>query len=225
MLIEIKEDGSNLVSILTEKNGRKTEKVITMSDFISSIVSSNSLGDFEPVASPLYRKSLGTTLIQSTQFTKNATIYILHREKHQAPMQIYSRFYGDVGYPHLLFAVEVVNDTPVRLYLVAVKDGVITENTKIFKYPYTNVSGKQGNVCLGQNGFEKGIEGDKLFGIPIQFFSMPNTLHSYTPANNTKRYEFEKMVQILQNKEFDNSLLIENNDLPTYKDWFESLGK
>ena len=225
MLIDIKEDGSNLVSIINEKNGRKNEKIITMDDFITSIVSSNSLGDFDPVASPLYRKVSGTKLIQAKQYSKNSTIYILHSEKHQAPMQIFSRFYGDVGYPHLLFAVKVVNKVTTNLCVVAIKDNDVKEQTKIYHYPYTNVSGSLGNVCLGGNKFEKGIEGDKLYKIPFQFMSMPNTLHSYSPKKNTKLYEFEEMIKILQGKEFDESLLVPNKELPAYKDWFEALGR
>jgi len=79
-------------------------------------------------------------------------------------------------------------------------------------------------VCLGGNSFSKGIiTEDKILNVPNEFFSMPNTLHSYSPNNNTKHYEFEEMVIALKNKEFDNSLLVENNINTTYTKWFDSL--
>ena len=167
---------------------------------------------------------MGVELVQSKQFSKNSTIYILHAEKHQEPLQIYSRFYGEVGYPNLLFAVKVINNTVTSLCVVATKDTCIKENTKLYRYPYTNVSGQCGNVCLGGNKFEKGIDGDKLFKIPFDFFSMPNTLHSYSTNNNTKQYEFEEMIINLQYKEFNDDLLVESRDVQTYKEWFNKLG-
>lgn len=224
MLIELREDGSNLVVVIQEENGRKKEKMISMDSFISSIISANSMGKFETITSPLFKEVKGIRLIQSKQYSKNSTVYILHRQMIQAPVQIFSRFYGDVGFPSLLFAINVVNDRVSKLYVVAVKDKVITEDTLIYKYPYTNVSTNKGNVCLGDNNFDKGIlDGDKLFNIPNEFFSMPNTLHSYSPQNNKKCYEFEEMVISLKNKEFDNDLLVENKGLETYRQWFSSL--
>lgn len=224
MIIEIKEDGTNLVSILQSENGRKKEKIITMDSLISSISSSSKKGNFEIIKSPLYKEVMGTKLIQSKQYAKNSTVYILHRKKFQAPMQIFSRFHGDVGYPGLLFAVYVVNNRLSRLNVIAVKDDVIDEGTKLYKYPYTNVSGNDGKVCLGANFFGKGIlDGEKLYNVPNEFFSMPNTLHSYSNKNNTKGYEFEEMIISLKNKEFDNELLVNNNKLLTYIEWFNIL--
>lgn len=224
MLIELKEDGSNLVSIINEENGRKKEKIISIDDFISSIISANSLGSFDPVLSPLYKEINGVKLIQHKQNAKNSSIYILHRKKFQAPVQIYSRFHGDVGFPGLLFAIYVVNNRLSKLKVVAVKDEIITEDTKIYRYPYTNVSGEDGLVCLGSNNFEKGIlEEDKIFNVPNQFFSMPNTLHSYSPHNNAKGYEFEEMVISLKNREFDDNLLVENSRLKNYQLWIDNL--
>lgn len=224
MLIEIKEDGSNLVSILEEVNGRKKEKLISMDDLISSIVSSSKKGNFDTIISPIYRNISGTKLIQSKQYAKNSTLYVLHREKFLAPMKVYNRFHGDIGYPGLLFGINVVNNRLSNLSVVAVKDTDINEDTEIYYYPYTNVSGIDGRVCLGSNIFDTGIlDGDKLFNVPNEFFSMPNTLHSYSFKNNTKRYEFEELVISLKNKDFDDNLLVENSKLNTYKKWFEHL--
>ncbi|MDU2121894.1 MAG: hypothetical protein E7E64_05105 [Clostridium celatum] len=224
MIIKLNEDGSNLATIVKEINGRKKEKIITVDDLIASIIASNRMGSFEKVISPLYRQVMNSTLIQSINYAKNSSIYIIHRKKCQAPVQIFSRFYGDVGFPGLLFAIDVVNNKLIKLYVVAVKDDDIKEDTKIYRYPFTNVSGKTGSVCLGSNHFEKGIlEGDKLFNVINQFFSMPNTLHSYSPHNNTRKYEFEKMIRLLTNKEFDDQLLVENTDLKTYIEWIEKL--
>lgn len=224
MLIELKEDGSNLVSIIQEEKGRKKEKIITLESLISSIISSSKKGNFETVKSPLYKDIMGTKLIQSKQYAQNSTIYVLHRKKFQAPMQIFSRFHGDVGFPGLLFGVNVVNNRLSSLYVVAVKDEIISEDTILYKYPYTNVSGYEGRVCLGSNHFTKGIlYGDKLYNVPNEFFSMPNTLHSYNFRNNTKGYEFEEMILSLKNKEFDDALLVKNDKLDTYIKWFNSL--
>lgn len=224
MLIEIKEDGSNLVSIIQEENGRKKEKLISMGDFISSVLSANARGKFETIISPLFTEINGIRLIQSKKYSSNSAIYILHRKKCQAPVQIFNRFHGDVGFPGMLFAIDVVNDRLSRLYVVAVKDEVITNDSKIYKYPYSNVSGSNGIVCLGSNHFSKGIlKEEKLFNVPNEFFSMPNTLHSASTSNNTKGYEFEEMIIKLKNKDFDDSLLVDNFKNTTYAEWIENL--
>ena len=94
----------------------------------------------------------------------------------------------------------------------------------MFRYPFTNVSGNNGIVCLGRNTFEEGIEDNnlrKLFNVPYQFMSMPNNLDHYR-ATNSKCLECEELIKSLVDKDFDDELLIENN-ITQYSQWFEQL--
>lgn len=223
MLIELIEN-SNTVTVIEElEGGRKEEKTITMEDLISSIISSTNKGAFRTIKSPLYKEWRGIKLIQSKQIGENSHIYVLLKEKHKAPMQIFNRMYGNVGVPTLLYGVKVINDRMSDLFVVAIKDNVVIENTVIYKYPFTNVSGTLGKVCLGGNIFNKGIsKGNELYKIPNQFFSMPNTMHSYRSDNNSKGLEFETMLKNLNDNEFDDDLLVDKDNL-SYSQWFDLL--
>lgn len=225
MIIEILEDGSNLVNIITEEKGRKKEKLITMGDFISSVLSANDKGKAQQVLGPLYKELQNIKLIQFKHITKRTKIYILLREKAKAPMILFDKFYGEIGHPQLLFGVKVVNDKVSNLYVVATRDEEITEDTILYRYPFTNVSGDNGAVCLGGNRFEKGVkEGDKLLNVPNEFFSMPNTAHSYSILNNTKGLELGDLITELVEKDFDDELLVEHPRTSSYKNWINMLG-
>lgn len=215
---------TKLVTVFSEDMGVKSEKVITLSDFIESMITAKNKNVFEPIESPLFREAYGSQLIQTKQIGKKSCIYILHKKKAKMPLQMFKRFYGDVGYPGLLFAIKVVNDRLFSMYLVAVKDNIINEDTKLYYYPYTNVSGDMGNVCLGSNKFSKGIsKKNNLFKVPLQFAEMPNSLHSFMATHNSAGYDCEEMVKKMQNREFDDKLLVEKEQITTYKEWFSSL--
>lgn len=223
MIFEL-DDTTKSVSVIEDKNGLKSEKVISMEDFISSIVSSIDMGRFKTVKSPLYKEYKGIRLIQSKQFGPNSHVYILEREKKSAPMQYYSTMYGNVGMPKLLFGVTVVNDRLTRIHVVAVKDEPVTESTKLYNYLFSNVSGATGSVCTGMNKFSAGItEKNRLFEVVNQFFSMANNMTSYRATNNSEGLEFEQLLKYLDDKEFDDNLLVEKTDITTYGEWFDKL--
>ncbi|NFH90540.1 hypothetical protein FDA33_10080 [Clostridium botulinum] len=219
-------DGSksvNMVQVLEE--GQKKEKLISIEDFVTSITASLDGKNFEEVKSPIFRDLRGVRLIQSKQVGKNSHTYVLFQAKHNTPFQLFNRFYENVGVPNLLYGVKVVNNRLSKLYVVAIKDTNIVGSTKLYKYPFTNVSGNLGSACLGRNVFDVGIEDndlEKLYSIPNQFMSMPNNLDYYRIQNNNKCYECEQLLKVLNNNIFDNDLLVEN-DIMTYANWFNQL--
>lgn len=150
MKIEICEDGTNLVNIFSEDDGIKKEKIITLEDFIESLMSAKNKNVFKPIESPIYKEEYGSKLIQCKTIGKNSSIYILLKEKARMPFQLFKRVYDNVGYPNMLFAIKVVNDKVSSLCLVCTKTTQMTNDTKLYKYPFTNVSGNEGNVCLDQ---------------------------------------------------------------------------
>lgn len=217
------DDQSNSVSILMAKNGRKFEKIVSMGDFIESLIASKNKGVFEPVESPLYKNIEGVSLIQTKQIAKNSFIYVLKMDAARMPMIVYTRLHDDCGIPNLLYGIKVVNDKISQMWVVTTKDDVITETTKIYKYPFTNVSGNVGKVCLGANRFDKGVTiEDKIYQVPNQFFSMPNTMDSFSVNKNTRCFELEEMLIYLTRRDFDNDLLVAN-EIATYQDWFKAL--
>lgn len=219
-------EGSKCVNVVKVLDGgQKKEKLIRIEDFVSSITASLSGQSLGQEVSPIFREIRGVRLIQSKKYSNNSTVYVLFQEKHNTPIQFFNRFYDNVGVPNLLYAVHVVNNKLSKLYVVATKDTDIVSGTRLFRYPFTNVSGNNGVVCLGRNTFEEGIEDNnlrKLFNVPYQFMSMPNNLDHYRATNNSKCMECEELIKSLVDKDFDDELLIENN-IKHYSQWFEQL--
>lgn len=217
-------DNSKSVNIIAYEGLRKTEKIIAINDFLISILEATSNTELNSFLSPLHSIRKGIELIQSKNFSSNSSIYVLFREKGYAPMPHYNRMYENVGVPNLIFAVKVINNRLSKLYVVATKDKIITNDTKIYRYPFTNVAGNSALVCTGSNTFEPGIEDNDfklLFDVPNKFFSMPNN-QGYAECRNSKYPHIEEVFKMLNNNEFDEELLVRSPFL-NYRDFIQKL--
>ncbi|MEG0296783.1 MAG: hypothetical protein RR620_08685 [Clostridium sp.] len=226
ILVEINEDSNN-VCIINNINGKKTEKYISTEDFVNSIISSTERDkkvEFKPVMGTLYREKGFCKIIQTIQTGKNTYIYIILREKAQAPMPVGKRFYGNVGMPNLLFAVKVVNNRFSQLFLAAADTKNIKEDSKLFCYPFSHVSRGRASVCLGSNSISLDLSIlDNLLLIPDLFFSMGNGLDSYSVQNNAQNLEFEALLRYCDNNEYSNDMLVENPTYKSYIEWIKSI--
>lgn len=223
MLFEVNEQG-NYVTLIEEVNGRKTETNISIRDFIDSITASSNNKKLKEVESPIFKEVGYCRLIKWKKLNRSSEIYVICRKRELAPTQLLETFIGEVGYPQLLFGIKVVNNKVSCLYVVATKEEEINENTKIYQYPYTNVSSRIGSVCLGRNEFEKDVrENNYLYEIPNLFFSMPNSLHSYNKLNNKMGFECSELMNFHKNKQYDEKLLVENIYCRNFKQWFNDL--
>lgn len=212
------------VNIITNDGVKKNEKIVSINDFLISILESTNKNKLNSFTSPLHEIRKGIDLIQSKSFGSNSTVYILFRKKGYAPMPHYNRMYENVGVPNLIFAVRVVNNRLSQLYTVATKDEVITNDTTIYKYPFTNVNGGTGLVCTGANKFEPGIEDNNyklLYDVPNKFFSMPNN-QGYDNCRSNKYKSVEEVFRKLNNNEFDEDILVRSPFL-NYKDFIQKL--
>lgn len=222
--IELIENSKLINMIQVLENGSKKEKAITIEDFLSSLTSSIEGKNFVEAKSPIFRTKNGCRLIQIKTIGPKATIYVLVSEKCRMPIQMFNRFYDNVGIPALIYGIHVVNNRLVKIYVVATKETDVTDDTELYIYPFTNVNGYKGQACLGRNSFPNGIEDNNceaLYDVPRQFICMPNNLDYYHETNNSMCYEAEELIKLLSNKDFDDNLLVEHK--MTYKQWFNSL--
>lgn len=211
------------VTIISEKEHCKNIKVISINDFIESILASTNINDIYNL-SPLYKEVDGVKLIQVKQRTRKNKIFVLSFNIARYDVPIYSRTYVDTGIPKLLFAVHSVNNKLSSLYCCCVKATDISEDTELFEYPFTNVYGNDSRVCLGANNFEKGLEDNnykKLFRVPYDFMAMPNTGHSFVQLHNSEGFSFESLLKYLQHRDFDDNLLVSKG--VTYSQWIDKL--
>ena len=177
--------------------GIKTNKHISISTLLKLLQSATTEKDIECENSSItYSEILpGDSLISTIQIKEmvdqNAKWYMLLRDNKPATFKFQDRNYKNVGMPKLLFAIKVFNNKCVNIRIAAVKTDKITEDTKIYKYPFSNVSDTR-NVCLGNNTLSdfdlKSISNISM--IPEIFLSMPNNKDMYSGSNNSQlQYE------------------------------------
>ena len=104
---------------------------------------------------------------------------------------------------------------------VAVADrGVLRDDTKLYKYPFSNVSGF--NMCIGSNAMPKIKQLRQLSSIPYYIFAMPDNNDRYTPDRTKLEMEYRTMLEFLKDKDVD--FYYENVLIPsgkTLKDFIE----
>lgn len=115
----------------------------------------------------------------------------------------------DVGHPRLLFSFIIKDERISSMGLVAVKDKILTEESQIYRYPYSNVH-DSGLVCWSYGQYE--IDNlQKLQHIPYIFLSTPNNTHL---SDNVR-----EMYTSFSGKDFDENILVPMNK--TFKECFE----
>ncbi|WP_066297494.1 hypothetical protein [Bacillus sp. FJAT-29937] len=105
--------------------------------------------------------------------------------------------YKDVGHPRLLFIFNVKEGRIRSIRIVAVKDKILSENTQLYRYPYSNVH-DSGGVCWSYSQYHID-QLEKLQHIPYIFLSTPNNSHLSDNVRETYA-RFEK-------NDFDDEIL------------------
>lgn len=120
--------------------------------------------------------------------------------------------YADVTYektkyehfpvPRLLYGFKLDKENKIIEVSVAVADrGVLRDDTKLYKYPFSNVSGF--NMCIGSNAMPKIKQLRQLSGIPYYIFAMPDNNDRYTPSRTKLEMEYRTMLEFLKDKDTD----------------------
>ena len=120
--------------------------------------------------------------------------------------------YADVTYektkyehfpvPRLLYGFKLDRENKIIEVSVAVADrGVLRDDTKLYKYPFSNVSGF--NMCIGSNAMPKIKQLRQLSSIPYYIFAMPDNNDRYTPSRTKLEMEYRTMLEFLKDKDID----------------------
>ena len=140
---------------------------------------------------------------------------ISYRESYDGSKYIIIEFgdlYADVTYektkydkfplPRLLYAFELDKDNRIKSVNVAVADkGPLREDTKLYKYPFSNVSGF--NMCIGSNAMPKIKKLRQLNGVPYYIFAMPDNNDRYSPGRTKLEMEYRTLLEFLKDKDTD----------------------
>lgn len=125
-----------------------------------------------------------------------------------------STVYKDFPIPRMLFGFRVSKDFKINEVQVAVADmGPLRDDTKLYKYPFSNVSGF--NMCIGSNAMPKIKLLRQLNGIPYYIFAMPDNNDRYTTDRTKLNMQYRTLLEFMKDK--DSSYYYENVLIPSGK--------
>lgn len=229
-IIEITEDSACKITI-EDSNGLKSIKYLSFTNTLNllnaSIRESSETHDLAIGDTRLSTILPGDNIISTIQIKEfvdsGSTWYILLREGVPANFKYKNKTYKNVAMPKTLFAIKVFNDRCCNIKIAAVKTNRITNNTTIYRYPFSNVFDTR-NVCLGSNTFSdfdlNGIQ--NLPMIPEMFLAMTNNNDGYC-GSNTSNLNYEELLEVLSESTFDNDILRESYTSKTYNDFINTL--
>ena len=124
----------------------------------------------------------------------------------------YPRLYADIRYhetdypgfplPRLVFAFQVDMEGKISKCRMGVAaDERPTMETVMYHYPFSNVSGEDGDICIGANALPKYKTPHTLMNLPTFLLSIPNNDHSYSPLNSKLRMQYRDLLEHLKDKD------------------------
>ena len=190
-VIRIKSDYSMTVD--TVENGITSTKVISARELektlLKSVISTDTKSGILPTKCIAWGKSRNGT----------STDYILRHDEDFADIQYMETKYPQFPIPRFVFGFKLNCDnkvTDVKLGVTA--KGVLTENTEMYHYPFSNVSGF--NMCTGLNKLPTYKRISSLNNLPYFILSLPNNDDHYNPNNNKLGLNHRELLEHLKDK-------------------------
>lgn len=127
--------------------------------------------------------------------------------------------YHETAYPHfplprLVFAFHADPEGKIgKCRMGVVADERPTPETKMYLYPFSNVSGRHGKLCIGANALPQYKKPHTLANLPTLLLAIPNGDHSYSTRNNKLGLQYRDLLEHLKGKDpsyYYSDILIEN---------------
>lgn len=192
MVIRITENGE--IAVEETINGVKSYKRIEPDGLINCI--SNSLMRGGVSSGLLPRGCLSYN--QSDTGDKGITLLFPER---RADISYYGTVYPNFPLPKLVFGFNVISEGRISSCSLGVtaNDDALKPETKMFRYPFSNVSGF--NLCTGSNPLPKCKSLHTLGSLPYFILSMPNNNDYFKSQNNKQGLEMRDLLELLKDKE------------------------
>ena len=124
----------------------------------------------------------------------------------------YPRLYADISYhetaypnfplPRLVFAFHADTEGKIsgcRMGVVANERP--TMRTVMYRYPFSNVGGSMGTICIGRNALPQYKTPHALASLPTFLLSIPNGDHSFNALNNKLGLQYRDLLEHLKDKD------------------------
>ena len=191
LVIRIKEDGS--VAVEENQGGIKSFKAITPDSLLACINSSLLRGSVSSGLLPM-------GCISFTAHDSGDKEVVLLYPESKANISFLDTEYPDFPLPRLVFGFHISKEGRIsssRLGVIAA-DSMIKPDTKMFRYPLSNVSGF--HICTGNNALPKCESLHTLGSLPYLIMAMPNNLDYFRPESNKQGLEMRELLELLKDK-------------------------
>lgn len=122
--------------------------------------------------------------------------------------------YENLPLPQMVFRFSLYRGQRIKQVDVGiVEEGRLTPESKMYRYPFSNVSGYR--MCTGVNALPRYDSLHGLSTLPYLIMSMPNNDDYYTTNNNRQKAEFRDLLEHLKDKDpsyYYSDVLIPNGD-------------
>jgi len=211
---------TNMVQIRSTTERGKSTKTVSFEAYCEAILAAQRKEETygEEVDTPIFPQDPSVSTVQMRKLSTGAEWYFVTREAGPLDLQYYDTVFKQVGIPKLLFAIKLSKNVIQRVAVMATLDRTITDESKLYNYPFSNVNGPTGGICFGGNrlydySFDSPLQ---LHSLPNMFLSMPSNDDNYG-TRNASGLLFRPLLEQIEGKDFPTEWLKEAQ--LTYGEW------
>ncbi|MCL2637528.1 MAG: hypothetical protein FWD48_04075 [Oscillospiraceae bacterium] len=146
--------------------------------------------------------------------------FVIEYTERKANIAYQETNYNDFPLPRLVYGFKVLSTGKVKSVNVAVveNEGELNEDTQLYRYPFSNVSGF--SMCTGSNSLPTYKKVSALKNLPNFILSIPDGDHHYNSQNNLLTLNYRDLLEHLKDKSpeyYYTDVLIKSNK--TLKDF------
>ena len=183
------------IAVEERRNGIKRIKNISINDLLVCIQSS--LREIKPVYhAVLPKNALFYSCCPETGDFSAAIEYPYSK----ATVTYMATEYPDFPLPKLVFGFRISDKGKIRrVYLGVTENGILRENSKMFVYPFSNVSNNF-SLCTGGNALPAIKSPYSLSNMPDYILSLPDNDDHFKPENNSLHLGHRELMEHLTDK-------------------------
>ena len=175
--------------------GTKVTKSAQLDDILLCLQSS-----IKPAASAYSAVLPPNTLFYSHLTDTDAYSVALEYPYNTADITYMETEYPDFPLPKLVFGFKIGGSGKIlRVYLGVAENGILRENSKMFVYPFSNVSNNF-SLCTGENELPKINSPYSLSNMPDYILSLPDNDDHFEPKNNRLHLGHRELMEHLADK-------------------------
>lgn len=183
------------ITVEEREDGVKSVKNIELNDLLVCIQSS--LREIKPV----YNAVLPKNALFYSRCPENGDFSAaIEYPYSKATVTYMATEYPDFPLPKLVFGFNIGGNGKIRrVYLGVAENGILRENSKMFVYPFSNVSNNF-SLCTGDNELPKINSPYSLSNMPDYILSMPDNDDHFKPENNRLKLGHRELMEHLADK-------------------------